>query len=127
MALFAAQFVIKLENLWLQKDPPYSEVRRAERRYVCTQIFYAANAEAAYSRALEMLSGFADSNHDGPGDITNYVPLHLHDIDEVHLNETFEKDLSSTFGIDAGLLFLDDVGELSRKKQDLTAFKALRT
>jgi hypothetical protein len=66
MPLYYAHFVIVEENQWLNRSAPHDVIREEKRHRVETQLFAASDAEEAYIRAVDMISGFEDAHNDGP-------------------------------------------------------------
>jgi hypothetical protein len=124
MPVYIAHFLMKEENLWLNEQPPYEVTRREERRYISSQLFAANDAEAAYGRAVEMLDGLDDANHDGPGHRTNINPIGIFNLDKVDLAEDrVATELHEPYGIDIGVLFVDELQHQRLKsKQQLSLF-----
>jgi hypothetical protein len=66
-------------------------------------LFAAADAEAAYRVACEWLPGFADANHDGPGDRTKIFALGVHQIEEVlPAPDDLPAAVRELYGVDVG-------------------------
>lgn len=123
MSLYVAHFLMKEENAWLNHKPPYDVLRREVRHFVALQLFAASDAEAAYSRALDMLSGFGDANHDGPGDRTTFEPIGIFDLDEV-LVEDLSTGLNDLYGVEIGVLCIEELLlQHTRAKNELSLFK----
>src|SRR5574341_296757 len=105
MPLFVAQFVVVEENLWFSPSEPYEVSRRSESHRVVSQLFAAANAEVAYSRASSMIELFSDAHCDGPGDRTNIRSVGIHELEEVFLgNLSIVEAINEPCGIDVGAL-----------------------
>lgn len=124
MPVYIAYFLMKEETLWLNEQPPYDVTRREERSYISSQLFAANDAEAAYGRAVEMLGGLDDANHDGPGHRTNISPVGIFDLDKVYLAEDrLATELHEPYGIDVGVLFVEELQHQQlRSKQKLSLF-----
>ena len=124
MSLYVAHFLMKEENVWLNQQPPYDINRREERHFIASNLFAASDAGAAYSRAMGMLPGLGDANHDGPGHRTNVEPVGIFDLDEVFLAENqVAIELKEPYGIDVGVLIVEELQhQRPRAKQELTLF-----
>ncbi|APE48983.1 hypothetical protein BO996_14595 [Delftia sp. HK171] len=128
MSLYIAHFLMKEENASLSTQPPYDVNRREKRHFIASHLFAASDAEAAYDRAIGMLPGLSDANHDGPGDRTNVEPVGIFDLDEVFVAEgQVVTGLSQPYGIDVGILFIEELlCQRTRTKQELTVFAGPR-
>lgn len=126
--IYAAQIVVKIEDQWFGPSGLPPPIRTAMCYHVATHLFAAANAEAAYRTASNWLPGFADSTHDGPGDLTVICAAGIHQIEEVL---TTPRDLNSAlhalYGVDLGVFDPDSRGAdgapLVRGKAELSIFR----
>ncbi|UXC17967.1 hypothetical protein [Comamonas squillarum] len=124
MPLYVAHFLIKEENLWLNNQPPYEVLRSEEHHFLALHMFAAGDPEAAYSRALDMLPGLSDANHEGPGDRTHFEAIGIFDLDEVFVAEDLSTNLNDIYGVDIGVLDIEELlHKRSRAKHELRLFK----
>jgi hypothetical protein len=81
--LFVAQVVVVEENQWFAPGTSGPPIRRERRLYIHSSLFAAHDADEAYRTICDWLPGFSDANHDGPGDLTSYFAIGLHELEEV--------------------------------------------
>ncbi|UNP27491.1 hypothetical protein [Lysobacter gummosus] len=120
MRLFVAHFVLCEENLWFTDEFQSTVLRRSRTHYLSAQLFSADDAKAAYERVIGLVDGFSDANHDGPGDLTTYECIGVHELEDVTpAGETLEVALSTNYGIDVGQIALGEDAPPIASKSDL--------
>ncbi len=126
--LFAAQFVVAEENQWFAPDTSGPAIRSERRHHIAGQLFTATDEEDAYRKAIEWVPGFSDSNHDGPGDLTQIFAVGLHQLEELipGAGELIAA-LRQPYGADIGTfdpLDVDDAGvPRVRSRDELEVFR----
>ena len=81
--LFVVQIVMAQEEQWFAPETRGPPIRSERRHYVESTLFAATDAEAAYRMAKGSLPGYSDANHDGPGDLTRYFALGIHQLEDL--------------------------------------------
>jgi hypothetical protein len=95
---FVAQIVVMLEDKWFDG----SKLIKSEKSYaIHSQLFAAENEDKAYEKVADWLQneGFSDSNHDGPGDLTEMSAMGIHQIDEIVPLDQFEVAAKDIYGV----------------------------
>ncbi|MDB5805163.1 MAG: hypothetical protein JWN73_2485 [Betaproteobacteria bacterium] len=122
MPLYVAHFVVEIEDQWI--DLTVEAGRRTHFKYfVHAQLFVAENAEAAYAKAILWVDGFGDAIHDGPGDVTTYRGIGLHDLEEILHLESSSKELEEIYGIDVGVVAFGETKPEVRQREALDVFR----
>lgn len=99
MRLFVAQIVIMLEDKWFDDT---NKLKKSDKTYaIHSQLFAADDEDGAYAKVQGWLDneGFNDTNHDGPGDITEMSAMGIHQIDEIVSLEQFETAAKDIYGV----------------------------
>jgi len=123
MLLFVAHFVVLQKDIWYAKEAPYEVVRTTEAKSIHSQLFVAEDANHAYLKATEMIEGLGDANHDGDGDLTEYIGLGIYDMDEVFLGElSLDEQLQGPYGVDVGLIDWKSSEPEVRPREQLSIF-----
>lgn len=126
MKFFTAHFVLVEEHQWFR--PGTEDPERVEQRYyIDSCLFVSENTEAAFQHAQSRVPDFNDANHDGPGDLTKYYSLGLHDLEALDAAPAvFPAEVSKEFGLAVGHLRWDGIGRneipVVRQKHELSAF-----
>ncbi len=128
--LFVVQVVVAVEDQWFAPGTDGPPVRAERRHHLDAHLFAAADAEAAYRTAAGWLPGFADANHDGPGDLTRVFAVGLHQLEEVFPRRAeLSAAVDELYGVDVGGFdpcAVDAAGvPLVRAKDELEVFRTV--
>lgn len=131
--LFVAQVVTGHEEQWFAPGTVCGPPIKVERVYSITQRLLAANDEEdAYRIVSGWLDndGFSDSHHDGPGDLTEFFGVGIHQLAEVLFLDDFSSAACDLYGISLPNVEPGDVDEngvpLVRAKDELEVFRRFR-
>jgi hypothetical protein len=104
LRLFVVQVVMVQEERWFAPGTSGPPIRSGRRYYVESTLFAAVDAEAAYRMAEESLRGYSDANHDGPGDLTRYFALGIHQLEAlVEPPADLPEAVQRPYGVGVGL------------------------
>jgi hypothetical protein len=133
--LFVLQVVVVIEEQWFAPGTTGPPIRTERAYRIEDCLFAAADENAAYCIACEWVGGledqrgggFADANHDGPGDLTRIFALGIHQLEEIPLVTSFDEQLHESYGVHLPGFYLGDVDAdgvpLVRSKEELEVFR----
>ncbi len=130
--LFVAQFVIVIEHQWFAPNTVGPPIRSVRRYAIEDVLFSALDEEDAYRIVNGWLEhkAFTDSNHDGPGDLTQVSACGIHQLEEIPRLDQLKQKIHDTYGITLPGFYLGDIDSHGaptvREKHDLEVFRLLR-
>lgn len=126
MRVYCVQFIIKEVNSWKSDISPFEFVRFETSYYLNTSLFSASDADTAYSKALDWSDCFGDANHDGPGDLTEYSCVGIHELEDLVALDDLHQELAERYGVDVGNSWGEKDAPLARRRDQLGIFRVLR-
>jgi len=125
MRVYCVYFVIRIEDRWLAKQPPFETLRTVTRYFLKASLFVASDRDLAYEKALGMIDGLSDADHDGPGDRMDMSCVGIHDMEDIAALVDLQSELSSTYGLDVGVAW--PLGEMPpiKSRDELELFRTL--
>ncbi|MGH8081237.1 MAG: hypothetical protein ACREP7_11725 [Lysobacter sp.] len=104
MRVYCVHFIIEAKDLWFSETPPFEVQRSAEHYFLNISMFLAADSDSAYAKAMAMIDGLSDANHDGLGDRTNFSCVGIHELEDVAALDDLEEELTSHYGLEVSTL-----------------------
>ena len=132
--LFVSQIVIVREEQWHEwhENDNTTTVLRVQKHYHVNQhLFSATDEESAYRMVSGWIQdgGFSDANHDGPGDLTRYYAIGIHDLEEIESLDNFTGKVREIYGVCLPVISFDacDGDRIPRikTKEQLEVFRLL--
>lgn len=124
MRVYCVHFIIKVEDTWFSREPPFEAQRSVASYFLETRLFLATDSESAYENASKMIDGLGDANHDGPGDRTDYSCPGIYDLADLTALGDLVGELASTYGLEVDTLKWNAQDALvPRSRGDLAVFR----